>query len=199
MPLDLEPYRTQTIDYLFYFPQPGQFAHFPAHVAKNEKVVAAAKPATFDVVEKPTKPDTESWDYVSQNGTDDEVLGVPEPGERPRPEPGEDRLPDAGPGVLRAGRSRSCKDRHAYHPTLWSYAPASTTPRRRRRSSCTHADQLVAEGGGPIDTPLLTIDPVARHQYEHLEYKPLVNARAHALGNRRQIVNAGSTSSTTGS
>jgi hypothetical protein len=33
------------------------------------------------------------------------------------------------------------------------------------------------------------VDPVARHQYEHLEYKPLVNARAHALGNRRQIVN----------
>ena len=25
--------------------------------------------------------------------------------------------------------------------------------------------------------------------YEHLEYKPLVNARAHRLGKRRQIVN----------
>ena len=36
---------------------------------------------------------------------------------------------------------------------------------------------------------ILTIDPVARHQYEHLEYKPLVNARAHSLGKRRQIVN----------
>jgi hypothetical protein len=36
----------------------------------------------------------------------------------------------------------------------------------------------------------MTIDPVARHAYEHLEYKPLVNARAHALGARRQLVNA---------
>jgi len=35
----------------------------------------------------------------------------------------------------------------------------------------------------------LTVDPVARHQYEHLEYKPLVNARAHSLGQHRQIVN----------
>jgi len=35
----------------------------------------------------------------------------------------------------------------------------------------------------------LAIDPVARHTYEHLEYKPLVNARTHALGQRRQIVN----------
>src|SRR5262249_58973816 len=40
-----------------------------------------------------------------------------------------------------------------------------------------------------IDSPLWTINPVARYQYEHLEYRPLVNARAHALGHRRQIVN----------
>src|SRR6266851_3439798 len=50
-------------------------------------------------------------------------------------------------------------------------------------------EECSAECGGPIDSPLLTIDPVARTQYEHLEYKPLVNARAHSLGNRRQIVN----------
>ena len=52
-----------------------------------------------------------------------------------------------------------------------------------------HVDQIVNECGGPIDSPLLTIDPVARHQYEHLEYKPLINARAHSLGQTRQIVN----------
>jgi hypothetical protein len=49
---------------------------------------------------------------------------------------------------------------------------------------------MVAEVGGPIRSPLLTVAPVARHDYEHLEYKPLVNARVHALGQRRQIVNA---------
>ena len=43
--------------------------------------------------------------------------------------------------------------------------------------------------GGPIASPLLAVDPVTRHTYEHLEYKPLVNARAHALGKRRQVVN----------
>jgi len=39
------------------------------------------------------------------------------------------------------------------------------------------------------DLPTLTIDPVTRLYYEHLEYKPLVNSRVHALGQRRQIVN----------
>jgi hypothetical protein len=52
-----------------------------------------------------------------------------------------------------------------------------------------HADQIVNECGGPLVSTLLTIDPIARYQYEHLEYKPLVNARAHPLGKRRQIVN----------
>ena len=48
-----------------------------------------------------------------------------------------------------------------------------------------HVDSLVAQCGGPIASPLLSIDPVERHAYEHLEYRPLVNARAHALGSRR--------------
>ena len=187
VPLDLEPYRTQTVDYLFYFPRPGRFAHFPAHVAKNERVVAAAKPTTLDVVEKLSKPDTTSWDYVSQNGTDEDVLGM---------------LARENVAALNldriAWRMRDraffekvvalLKSRHTYNPTLWSYGLVHNAP-EVAKEYLEHADQLVAEAGGPIDTPLLTIDPVARHEYEHLEYKPLVNARAHALGARRQIVN----------
>jgi hypothetical protein len=35
----------------------------------------------------------------------------------------------------------------------------------------------------------LAIDPVARRSYEQLEYKPLVNARAHRLSAKREILN----------
>ncbi len=185
--LDLEPYHTRTVDYLFYFPRPGKFAQFPAHVAKNEKVVAAAKPATFEVVEKLSKPDTTSWDYISQHGTDDEVIAMLE------------RENVAALNLDKiAFRMRDkaffervvplLKARHQYSPTLWSYALYHNAP-AAAKEFLAHADQLAAEVGGPIDTPLFTLDPVARHQYEHLEYKPLVNARTHALGNRRQIVN----------
>ena len=76
VPLDLEPYHTQIVDYQFYFPKAGHFAHFPVHVAKAETLVAAAAPFTFNVVDKPTKLDTESWDYVSQNGTDEQVVAM---------------------------------------------------------------------------------------------------------------------------
>src|SRR5205085_575483 len=42
VPLDLEPYRTHTIDYFFYFPKAGKFNHFPVQVGKNEQFVTAA-------------------------------------------------------------------------------------------------------------------------------------------------------------
>ena len=74
VPLDLEPYHTHTIDYFFYFPKAGKFAHFPVHVAKNEQFVIAAQPVILNVVEKPTKLDTSSWDYISQQGSNDDVL-----------------------------------------------------------------------------------------------------------------------------
>ena len=76
IPIELEPYRTQVIDFLFYFPRPGQFTVFPVHVAKSEMMVAAGNPFTFNVVPKPTKLDTESWEYVSQNGSAEQVINL---------------------------------------------------------------------------------------------------------------------------
>jgi hypothetical protein len=175
------------VDYLFYFPRGGQFAHFPAHVAKNETLVAATRPTVFEVAETPSKLDVESWEYVSQNGTPEQVLAflnrenvhaldLDKIAFRMK-----DRaFFDAVLALLKA--------RHAYQQTLWSYALQHNVP-AAAREFLAHVDALVAELHGPIDSPLLTVDPVARHTYEHLEYKPLVNARAHSLGQRRQIVN----------
>ena len=185
--LNLEPYHTQTIDYLFYFPLPGTFPHFPVHVAKNELHVTAAQPFTFNVVAKATKLDTTAWDYVSQNGTSEEViafmmrenvraLNLDKIAFRMR-----DR--DFFSAVIQL-----LQNRHLYHNTLYAYAVFHAV-NATARQFLMHQDGFVNEAGGPIDSPLLVVDPVARHTYEHLEYKPLVNARAHSLGKRRQIVN----------
>lgn len=188
VPLVLEPYHTGTVDYSFYFPKPGKFPHFPAQVAKSEKLVAAAKPTTFDVLAAPTKRDTSSWDYISQFGTDDEVIAF---------------LNRENVSALNLGRiAFRMKDRaffertivllrqrHAYDGTLWSYALFHDNA-PIAKEYLTTVDSFAAQCGGPIDTPLFTLHPVARHSYEHLEYSPLVNARAHSLGRRRQIVNA---------
>jgi hypothetical protein len=185
--LDLEPYRTQTIDYLFYFPTPGKYAQFPVHVAKNEQYVMSAKAFTFNVLAKPSKVDTTTWDHVSQNGTREEVLAFlnRENVRALNLDKIAFRLKDQ---AFFDAVVALLQDRHLYHPTTYSYGlfhdDVTVT-----RQYLLHADSIVNECGGPIQSPLLAIDMVARHTYEHLEYKPLVNARAHALGQRRQIVN----------
>src|SRR5206468_12136332 len=150
-----------------YFPRGGHFTHFPAHVAKNETLVAAAKPTVFEVAETPSKPDAESWEYVSQNGTPEQVLAFLN----------RENVHALGLDKI-AFRMKDraffesvlalLKARHAYQATLWSYALYHNLP-AAAREYLIHADALAAELAGPIDSPLLTIDPVARHAYEHLE------------------------------
>jgi hypothetical protein len=185
--MNLEPYHTQTVEYHFYFPAAGQAAHFPVHVAKNESLIAAATPIVLNVVDKPTKIDTQSWDYVSQHASDDEVLAF---------------LDRANVNELNldkiAWRMNDAKmfdavitklaGRHLYQQTLWSYSLKHNVA-SAAREYLQHVDQIVNEAGGRLNSPLLVVDLVKRRIYEHLEYKPLVNARAHALGKRRQIVN----------
>ena len=121
VPLELEPYHTQIVDYQFYFPAAGHFAHFPVHVAKAETLVAAAAPFTFNVVEKPTKLDTESWEYVSQNGTNEEVIAFinRENINALDLEKIAFRMRDK---VFFETALTLLKDRHAWQPTLWSYS-----------------------------------------------------------------------------
>ncbi len=185
--VSLEPYHTQTVEYHFYFPTAGQFDHFPVHVAKNETLIASAAAVALNVVDKPTKIDTESWDYVSQQGSNNDVLAFL------------DKQNVSGLNLDRiAWRMRDAKmfdavlkrltARHVYQHTLWSYGVLHNVA-AASREFLLHTDAIVNECGGRLNSPLLKVDLVERRQVEHLEYKPLVNARAHSLGKRRQIVN----------
>jgi hypothetical protein len=140
------------------------------------------------VVEKPTKIDTQSWDYISQNGTPEQVLALlnRENVQSLNLEKIAFRMKDRN---FFEAVTKLLRERHSYNTTLWSYAVFhNSLP--ELREYLRYADQLVAmAGNGPLQSTPLTIDPITRHLYEHLEYKPLVNARAHSLGNKRQIVN----------
>ena len=72
--IQLQPFSTQTIEYYFYFPAAGKYPHYPVHVSKNEQLLASAEPITLNVVDQLSRIDRESWDYISQHGTDEQVL-----------------------------------------------------------------------------------------------------------------------------
>ena len=185
--VDLQPYNTQTIEYHFYFPVPGSYAHYPVHVAKNEQLLASAAPVILNVVAEPSRIDRTSWEYVSQNGTDEDVLQYLRDNNLQRTDLEKIAFRMGNPTFFASALELLSK-RHAYHHTLWSYGIRHNAV-AAIREYLQHADDFVGQCGEYLDSPLLAIDPVARKAYQHLDYRPLVNDRAHPLGRRRQIAN----------
>jgi hypothetical protein len=185
--IDLQPFATHRLEYYFYFPAPAKYQHYPVHVSKNGRLTAFAPALVLNVVAEPSKTDTESWEFVSQQGTDEQVLKYLRDQNLYRVDLGRIafRMQDAK--FFKAAID-ILSQRHAYNHVLWSYAVKHNAP-TAIAEFLLHADNFVNEAGLYLKSPLLVIDPVARRTYQHLEYKPLVNARAHRLGQRRQIVN----------
>jgi hypothetical protein len=185
--VSLEPYRTQTFDYLFYFPKDGIFPHYPVHISKHEQLVTNAEPFTFKVVQKPTNIDRENWAYISQFGSEQQVIEFLKQANLHRIplEKIAFRMKDK---AFFEQVTSLLHERHVYQPTLWSYAVAHNDVARIGQYLL-HMNSFVTTCGVYLDSPLLSINPVARKTYQHRDYRPLVNARAHTLGQRRQIVN----------
>ena len=191
--LRLEPYTTQTFEYFFYFPAPGganeeAFPHFPVHVARNEQTVGAGKPLAFKVVKQLSKIDTASWDYVSQYGSEAEVFAFLDQNNLGRI--------DLERVAWRVRRSVDffrklialLEKRHIYSEVIYRYSVVHNES-APLREWLRHRDDFIAECGPWFASKLLTIDPIERRVYEHLEYSPLVNQRAHKLGGEPRIPN----------
>ncbi|MEE2640436.1 MAG: hypothetical protein VX768_07395 [Planctomycetota bacterium] len=185
--LELEPYRTSSTEYYFYFPESGEFEHYPVHVARKEEVIAFAEPMKFRVVDQPSKVDKTSWAYISQYGSGQDVLDYLKENNLQQTETSRIAWRMNDQKFFR--QVISYLDRHhEFDATLWGYAIKHDVPDVIRQL-LTVDEKFVNQTGPYIDTRLLTNDRVARRTYEHLEYDPLINARVHQLGSKRQILN----------
>lgn len=185
--IELAPYSMQSLDYMFYFPQPGVFAHYPAHVTHRATCVGYAQPASIRAVERLTEPGTPAWSWLSQEGSDADVLRFLQ----------NDSLRDADLTLI----AWRCKDdarffaaavaalraRHVYCSDIWAYGLKHRDV--RTIAEFLRFSQLPHMCGPELRSTLLTYTAFEQLHYEHLEYAPLVNARAHRLGKERSIVN----------
>ena len=183
----LDPYSTTTFDYYFYFPASGEFTQYPVHIAKSGELVAHAANVSFKVVKELSKVDRTSWDYVSQFGTDAEVIEFlrRENLHRVNLDRIAFRLRDK---AFYQRVVNLLQERHIFNATLWQYS-VHHNDRLNIQQYLSHSDGFVSGCGPTLESPLLTIEPVERYTYQHRDYRPLVNARAHQLGRRRQILN----------
>jgi hypothetical protein len=185
--LELASYATESIEYAFYFPAPGDFLHYPVHVAKDEALVASAPPVVLHVVDRPSRVDKTSWAWVSQHGKTQDVLEFLEKNnverldlERIAWRMKDRKVFDQVIALLAA--------RHTWSDVLWAYG-VSHGDDGTIREVLLHQDDFLRRCGEVLESPLVTIDPVRRGWYDHREYAPLVNARAHRLGAKRKILN----------
>lgn len=179
-PLSLDPFETNRMEYAFYFPKPGKFEGFPAHVSREETLLAAAGPAKFQVVSRAEAPERDDWPAIARRGEDEAVLRALRERNLARISLSDIafRMKDAD--FFRAALD-VLRERLAYDPVLWSYGVHhGDVPAIREFLS--RSGNLARKYGPALDSPLLTIDPFRREVYAHLEYRPLVNARAHVRG-----------------
>ena len=184
----LDPYTTQRIERFFYFPAAGNFPCYPAHVSKNGEVIAHAEQFTLVVVDTPSKVDESSWAHLSQWGTEKQVLAYL----------AKQNLHNIDLEQI-AWRCRENEDffksalsllhrRGKYHRAIYSYGIFHDHTPATRQFLLVDGRYL-ARCGDYLASQLVTIDPVTRRAYEHLEYRPLVNSRSHVVGGTRKILN----------
>ena len=186
--IQLEPYSTHRLETSFYFPASGQFASYPAHLSKSGEVIAHADGLTFNVVDKPTSIDQTSWAWISQWGEEADVLKYLET-----------QNLHAIDLMKMAWRCREddkffgkaleiLNVRGLYHPVIQGYSVAHNH-KEGIAQLLLMQERFLDQCGVALSCDLITVDPVNRRRYEHLEYKPLINNRAHALGGENRILN----------
>ena len=186
--MQLDAFSTEKVEYSFYFPAAGDFTHYPAHVSSDVKVLAVAENREFAVVDEAPSIDKTSWEWVSQNGSDNDVVEFLRSENIQRIDPQEIafRMKD------RAFFNRTLvtlRDRCRYDHTLWSYS-VKHNDEQAIREFLEHSAPVTSQCGASFESELLRIDPFTRNWFEQREFSPLVNSRAHQLGAQRKILNS---------
>ena len=186
--VQLEPYSTHRLEIAFYFPASGEFMIYPAHLSKSGAVIAHANGLTFKVVDKPTSIDQTSWAWMSQWGEEAEVLKYLE----------KENLHAIDLAKI-AWRCREDEKffgkvlqilnvRGFYHPVIQGYS-VEHNHKEGIAQLLLMQERFLDQCGVALSCDLITVNPVSRRRYEHLEYRPLINNRAHTLGGKNRVLN----------
>ena len=185
--MQLNAFSTQKMEYAFYFPAAGEFTHYPAHVSSDIKILSVAESRDFKVIDEPASVDEQSWAWVSQNGSDKEVIEFLNRENIQRINAAEIAFRMKDKAIFKQVTD-TLRVRCKYDHTLWQYS-VEHDDADTMREFLDHANGLTSTCGMAFDSDLLTIDPFVRNWFEQREFSPLVNSRAHQLGAKRKILN----------
>ncbi|HBJ38947.1 MAG TPA: hypothetical protein DDZ51_30205 [Planctomycetaceae bacterium] len=185
--LVIEPFAVQRLEYQFYFPKPGTFAHYPVCVGVDGRLVARGTQRTFDVVAAPTKIDEDSWPSVAAYGDAAKIATFLEKANLRKLawDLVAHRMKDAD---IYQTITRVLRENQIEATNLWGYSLHHRDV-DGMKTFLSQQPLLIASTGPVFRSDLLKVDPIDRQLHELLEYAPLVQARIHPLKAEREILN----------
>ncbi|TNV74380.1 hypothetical protein FGO68_gene14226 [Halteria grandinella] len=188
----LSPYTTQKLIFHFYFPKSGEFTHFPSNVAAGEKIIARAtglEGRSLKVVRKLSVAKKETFlDIMQSDNREEDVIEFIKTHNLLKGEKGFSfhqmlwMLKDKEffKKVLEVLRGRMIYDNQ-----VWSYAlhHKLVDDERALREYFQNAQpwNMVQYLGSSFSSKLFT-RTLADAEFKALDYFPMVNARAHQVG-----------------
>ena len=181
---ELNPYGVVMLELAFYFPAVGDFPVFPMQVSEDGTILADTKPRVLRVSDDAAPVDAASWGVLASEGSDAEVLA---------------RLRVANLGTVELAAIRwRLKDEVFFRDVmqvlrerLW-FSPAVAAYGFQHNDVAAMREYLensvaVRQLGDWLDSPLLEVRPRVHHDWETLEFDPLVNARAHRFAEESRL------------
>ena len=185
--VSLPAYGTRSLEVAFYFPSAGEFQDYPVHAGQGETLLGAAPARTLTVVEQLSEVDRSTWDWVSQNGSIEEVVAFLEAGNPLTLDLGRIAWRMGDRGAFDAVTS-TLAARQVSAPVLEQYAIKLKDTEGTRRFLSTNR-RVLGLVQAPFSSPLFSADAVDRGLYEHLAFEPLIRGRSHEAGSERRILN----------
>jgi len=194
--VEIESYSSRVVTYLFYFPAPGRFEHYPPSVTRKGRCVGFGAPRTLNVVPTPSKRERNlrDWRTLSQTASREEVLAFLRRENllkvdlsllcwRFQPASARNSLVDS-PETFFAEVIEVLRARLVYDESVWAFALLYPTSSGQALSELLQRSAAVTQAVGRyFRSGVLVHDDAepAVTGYQHLEYSPLLNARAHPL------------------
>jgi hypothetical protein len=165
---ELNPYTTLTFQFHFYFPNTGKFTQFPTNITMDEKVVAAAKPCHFDVVDELTEITFEMFSDYIQSGDLSKICEFLE----------KNNLIDGEKGFNFYDILWLLKDKETYHKIITILKNRMIFDNQVWTYGFLHKDDETISEYFERNRQTISSYYTA---FRHLDYYPLVNSRAHQM------------------
>ncbi|OAQ30988.1 hypothetical protein K457DRAFT_136616 [Linnemannia elongata AG-77] len=195
--IELRPHATFQYEYGFYFPEQGDFPHYPAHVSNYEDIIAFASPAVLKVREPaPDRQETltNTWGHILKNGNREDILTKLEasplsslPIDQLVPRLYKDRQ-------LLKRVTLALRSRQEYDSQIWSAAFAVQNE-ELIKEYLMNRNPLDFKVGDWFTSSFYTRRPHCRFEgtwddsFKYLEYFPLINSRTHKATRTATILN----------